>query len=211
VINVRAWTAVTAIFTLIGLVSCTRSREGNTTRSESVAANRSNEGLSFQCPRPNVVSLQEAIDSVQFPLALPAHEFASEVNLQEVCLDPTGRLILSFPLPHPPERPLRGDELLIVEGWWYLGDPLAEYEGRIESYPDLVGMEVSDIKGVPALGDPAHNSEDGLDRAYLTLVLGRGLYKEPTGDGNGVEIELVGGESVEDLMAIAGTLEIATQ
>lgn len=109
-INARAWTAVTAIITLLGLVSCTRSSEGNITPSKSIAAKGSNEGLSLECPRPNVVSLQEAIDSVRFPLALPAHEFASKVNVQEICLDPTGRLILSFPLPRPPERPLRDDE-----------------------------------------------------------------------------------------------------
>lgn len=95
-----------------------------------------------------------------------------------------------------------------MEGWWYAGDPLSEYEGLIGSYPELKGMDVYDIKSVPALGDPAHNSEDGLDRAFLTLVLGRDRYLEPRGDGNGVEIELMGGESVEDLIAIAQTLEL---
>jgi hypothetical protein len=88
---------------------------------------------------------------------------------------------------------------------------MTEFETRLASYPEDVGKEIHNINGLPALSDPAHDAESGLDRAYLTLVLGRGLYLEPTGDGNGVEIEMAGGESVEDLIAIAKTLEIITR
>lgn len=210
-ITAKGLMAVTATVTLLGLAGCSSPAESGThQRKVETEAQGVPEGLPDECPPPNVVNLQDAIDSVEFPLALPSHEFASLPNLQEVCLDPSGRVILRFPSPRPAEQPLRTDGLLITEGWWYGGDPVADYDRRLSAYPELVGMDLYDIKGVPALGDPAHNGEDGLDRAYLTLVLGRGIYLELTGEGNGVEIELIGGESVEDLMAIAETLEIIT-
>lgn len=210
-IRTRMWLATASSVTLLGLAGCSETIKRDTPQlEERVGSQQSQAALSLECPSSSTVDLQTAVDSVEFPLAVPSHEFASPPNAQEVCLEPSGRLILRFPPVRPAEEPLRADGLLLAEGWWYGGDPLAEYEGLIASYPELVGMDVYDIKGVPALGDPAHNSEDGLDRAYLTMVLGRGLYLELTGDGNGVEVILAGGESVEDLIAIAETLEIIT-
>jgi hypothetical protein len=195
--------------TLLGLVACSDSAGGDRARTESLPPD---ESLSSEdeCPSPYEATLEDAIGTAKFPLALPSHEFASSANVQEVCLDPSGRVILRFPSPRPAQEPLRADGLTIVEGWWYAGDPMTEFEARLASYPEDVGKEIHSINGLPALSDPPHDDETGLDRAYLTLVLGRGVYLELTGDGNGVEIEMAGGESVEDLIAIAKTLEIIT-
>jgi hypothetical protein len=75
---------------------------------------------------------------------------------------------------------------------------LTVYQENMEAYPEDAGKKIHTVKGVPAQSDAAHDGATGDDEAYLELVL------------EGVDIQLVGGESVEDLIGIAETLHQLT-
>jgi hypothetical protein len=137
-------------------------------------------------------------------LSLCAHGNA-RFRLQTPGQRPGGPKAISYQTsPRPTESPLWFDGLRILEGPWDGGDPVPHYEEIIAAYPEFEGKKIYDINGVPALGDPAHDDDEGTDAANLFLVLGRKGF-QPTTTG-GVEVELSGGESVEDLIAIAETL-----
>jgi hypothetical protein len=205
----RVWMSIAVAIALFGLGGCSDAVESEPAQTaRGVQPPKEHEGLSYYCPPSEVVDLQTAIDSVEFPIVLPSHQFASPANVQEVCLDPSGRVVFKFPLPRPADQPLRSEDLFISEGWWYGGDPQTDYERRIGAYPEHVGKALYWIKGTPSLGDPAHNDETGLDGAFFTIVLGRGLVLELGGEGNGVHIELSGGESVDDLIDIVKTMQL---
>ncbi len=142
------------------------------------------------------VTLREATQRAEFDVKVPDHPYASRRTLQDVYLKPSRlTVILTFPLPRPPEAPLRQDHLEIFEEPWESGDPLADYEKSIEFAP-VTGKRIHWIDGVPALGLEAHAPEDetGENPALLRFVI------------DGVEVQISGGESVEDLIAIARTI-----
>jgi hypothetical protein len=72
---------------------------------------------------------------------------------------------------------------------------MLRYRQSLEEDP-VTGQRIIDIRGVPALAVPANVPEDltGENPAFLTLVLGD------------VEIEISGGDSIGNLIAIAGAV-----
>lgn len=141
-------------------------------------------------------SLSEARAQAGFDLKVPHHAYASAENIQTVYLFPGGgAVVLVFPLPRSPQAPLREDvrRIEIFQQPWEAGDPRAEFQQSIQADP--AGGTMYEVNGVPMLADAPHSDETGEDGAYLELAL------------NGVSIQLSGGESVEDLIEIAKTLD----
>jgi hypothetical protein len=120
---------------------------------------------------------------------------ASTENLQAAYLSPDGAtVIMTFPAPRP-SAPVRQPGIEIWEFSWEGGDPLKLYQQSVKEAP-VTGKRIIQVNGVPALAVPASVPEDatGENPAFLTFVLGN------------VEIEISGGESIEDLAAIAETM-----
>jgi hypothetical protein len=146
------------------------------------------------CPEALRVPLDQAIRRSTFPAWFPSHQLASRENLAGVCPEGGVTIAFLFRSARPPDDPLWFDGISIWEGRWGGGDPLTVYKENMAAFPEDTGKRIHTVRGVPAQSDAAHDSMAGDDAAYLELVLGD------------VSIQLSGGESVEDLMAIAETL-----
>lgn len=187
----RKWRPAKPVLFILSLVvvlsGCTAPSEGP------------DENPQFGYPDQWRVSLQEAIEKATFKIKLPHHQFASRENIQEVFLYPDRTaVVLTFPLPKTPSAPIRKDRLEIYQSPWEGGDPLLDYQRDIAEDP-VTGKRIHYVNGVPALGVEAHAPEDetGENPAFLRFVT------------DGVEVQLSGGESVEDLISIAETMRDA--
>lgn len=152
------------------------------------------------CPESARVSLDRALllESI-FPLWFPSHPLASVETLVGVCPEPgAGPWVFLFRSPRSADAPLQFDGIAMSEQPWGYGDPLAKYQEDMKAEEDS-GTRIHTVLGVPALSDAAHDDDYGDDPAWLELVL------------EDVDISFWGGENVEDLIAIAETLEKLTE
>ena len=84
-------------------------------------------------------------------------------------------------------------DLEIYQEPWDGGDPLVEWQGLLTL--DETAGEIYLANGFPVLVNPPHSDETGEDGAYLEIVL------------DGVDVQIGGGESIEDLAQVASTLD----
>lgn len=192
----RACVIGVACATILGLTGCSPANEAD---ESGESASRQATGTLAQnefCPESIRVGLDEAamLESI-FPLWFPSHPLASVKTLVGVCPEPgASPWVFLFRSPRPPDAPLRFDGIIMSEQPWAYGDPLTKYQEDMAAEEDS-GRRIHTVLGVPALSDAAHDDEKGTDPAWLELALGD------------VDISLWGGESVEDLIAIAETLQ----
>lgn len=178
----------------LGLVGCSQELDMHGPTS-GIASVPKYEGLPGEpCPESLSVPINEAMLGAVFPVWLPIHPLAPQESIVAACTDGVS-VTFVFPDPRPSQAPLRPAGLVLWESPWEGGDPAEVWQAAIEAYPDDEGKKIYSVKGVPALGDAARDDETGQDAAYLSLVL------------EDVEIHLTGGESVEDLIAIAEALQ----
>lgn len=194
----HAWVIAVMGVAILGLTGCSPTREiEGSLRSTQGQAGPAQPGSdeSAPCPESLRVSLDQAILGSILPVWMPSHPLASPEVLARVCLEPGGGTVeLLFSSTRPPEAPLWFDGISIWEGQWGGGDPMTEFEGLKAAYPEDTGKAIHTVRGVPAISDAAHDGDNGNDPAYLELVLGD------------TWVQLYGGESVQDLVAIAETL-----
>jgi len=198
--RVRACVIGVAGVSILGLTGCSPATEAD---ESGKSAYRQPTGILAQdepCPESVRVSLDQAVllESI-FPIWFPSHPLASVETLVGVCPEPGGSpWVFLFRSPRPPDAPLRFDGIIMSEQPWGYGDPLTKYQEDVVAKEDP-GTRIHTVLGVPALSDAAHDDDQGTDPAWLELVLGD------------VDISFWGGESVEDLIAIAETLDRLTE
>jgi hypothetical protein len=142
------------------------------------------------------VSLDEAQTRASFRLVLPDTALANRQNVTAVYLEPSGNVVLLiFPLQKASERFIRQDHIKVYEGVWTGGDPLKDYQRDLAS-EHVVGKELSVIGDTPVLLVSAHSPSDDeqANPAFLGFVM------------DGVEFQISGGESLQDLIDIAKTI-----
>jgi hypothetical protein len=187
--------------TILGLTGCSPATQ---TDQSSKASSRQTTAMppaaqDQYCPEAVRVSLDQAmlLGSI-FPIWFPVHPDASVETLVGVCPEPgASPWVFLFRSPRPPDAPLRFDGIIMSEQPWGYGDPLTVFQENMAAEEDA-GTRIHTVLGVPALSDAAHDDDQGDDPAWLELVLGD------------VQISFWGGESVEDLIAIAETLQKLT-
>jgi hypothetical protein len=130
---------------------------------------------------------------------IPDHASASRESLQATYLYPSrSAVVMMFPLPEPPSAPVRQDVIEIFQGLWTDGDPAQEFRTTIKDAP-ITGQRIETVEGRPALVVPAHVPEDetGENPAFLEIKVGE------------LAVQISGGETIDDLISIAATLEDA--
>jgi hypothetical protein len=140
--------------------------------------------------------LEVALREVDFPARIPNHPQASPDKVLVTCLSPDGdRLVMRFPLPAPPQEPLRDSYIEVFQSAWVGGDPGASYAEDLANDP-VDGKGLYTVNGVSALGVEAHSADDETDEngAFLRFVL------------DGVEVQVFGGESLDLLIEIADSM-----
>lgn len=197
--RVRAGVIGVAGVTILGLTGCSLATDADESGRSAYGQATGTQHMSPDepCPESLRVSLDEAmlLGSV-LPAWFPSHPYASVETVVGVCAEPGGNQItFLFRSPHPPDAPLRFDGISMTEMPWDGGDPLTDYQETIARFPEQEGKRIHTVSGVPALSDAAHDGDEGDDPAWLELVL------------EDVRVMFWGGESVEDLIAIAETLD----
>jgi hypothetical protein len=183
----RGWAPLVGL--LVALVACSGPSSGGGVSVEGPREGPSLPNEAWRAP------LDQVAADAAFGLRVPDHPLASTDNLRAAYLFPGGETaVLKFPAPRP-EAPVRQPDIEIWEFSWEGGDPLKRYQQSIEEAP-VSGKQIIDLNGVPALAVPANVPEDatGKNPAFLTFVLDR------------VEFEISGGDSIDDLVAIAKTM-----
>jgi hypothetical protein len=151
---------------------------------------------SLNYPEAWKMPVKDAIARAAFTAIIPNHPDASVSNATAAYLSPDGQvLVIQFPEPAPPIAPIRIEGIEIYETAWTGGDPLENYNTDLTADP-AVGKQLYTINGVTALGVSAHSSSDatGENAAFLTFAL------------KGVEVQVAGGESIDLLIEIAGSM-----
>ncbi len=145
-------------------------------------------------------TLQAAASNAAFTPLVPNTTLASAENLVAVYLWPQGQAVaMDFPAPvTSSSSPVRQEFLEVYEEPWTKGDPLASFETDIAAAP-VAGKDVYYIGSggtIPALVvTPRSSSNVGPpNAAYLRFVVG------------GTEVEVSGGESLQDLIDIANSM-----
>lgn len=146
------------------------------------------------------VSLSQALN-VGFPVLVPHHHDANANNVQRVEMDADHHAVqMLFSLP-PGERAgsrgLRVRVIRLYETRWRPGN-IASFESQVRHGPPGT-ICLGDINGAPAVVVPAKSPQDS-DRANAAFVLTK---------LGGLEVQLWGGDSDDELLAIARTLTTA--
>lgn len=143
-----------------------------------------------------VADIAAAQPTVAFPLVLPNDPSANQQNIAAIYVRPDRLAVyIEFPAPTAPQIPVRQDYIEVFESPWRGGDPAQDYATDIAAEP-VVGKQLYDVSGVPALGVSAHSPSDQeqANPAFLRFV------------HRGIEYQISGGESVDLLIEIAKTI-----
>jgi hypothetical protein len=141
-------------------------------------------------------TLDDAAAKAAFPLLIPNDDLANVDNLKAVFLYPEANaVVMQFPLASPPAEPINLDHIEVWEGVWTMGDAASVFQEDLDTY-QIAGEKVFDIAGHPALGIEAHSSTlpKRDNAAFLRVVV------------DGVDLQLSGGESLDDLTRIAESM-----
>jgi hypothetical protein len=147
-------------------------------------------------PEEWMTTLTDAKTSAAFPVIVPSDPNANPDNITAAYVWPDGSAVaLRFPPPGPVASPVRQEYIEVWESPWAGGDPEADFKTDMAEAPSDA-KSLYDIDGVVALGVTAHSAADieGANPAFLRFVV------------SGVEVDVSGGESIDVLIAIAGTI-----
>lgn len=148
-------------------------------------------------PAEWIVSLSAARERAPYGLLFPDHPDASVENMKAAYQVPDKPAAVSFEFPSDaPKRPLRFDGIWVAQLPWEGGDPFSNYKDDIALDPSPAKF-LCEARGVPALCVNAHSPDDatGENAAFVRFVV------------DNIEVQLTGGESVDELIRIANTLE----
>ncbi|MGH2752743.1 MAG: hypothetical protein ACRDK3_18020 [Actinomycetota bacterium] len=167
-----------------------------------------NDPTSYDYPDDWTSTLGEARALAPFPILLPEHPDANPDNLQKVFVrtaaDPGGTSVfLMFPVPEVPKGWVRQAYIeLDIYRFKGEGDPSAYYQSTVEELQKAGYTDsYSEIHGHPVITKHAHvpTDVDQANPAYLSTVVGD------------IELQIVGGENLDRLVAIAEDLILEYQ
>lgn len=141
-------------------------------------------------------TLDEALAKASFSVKVPDSVLANRGNIDGVFLYPEAQaVVMQFPLGSPPKGPINSDHIEVWQGAWTLGDPLTVFQDDLHAY-QIEGESVFEIAGLPVLGIEAHSATIPArdNAAFLRLVI------------DGVDVQISGGESLDDLILIADSM-----
>jgi hypothetical protein len=195
--NIQAFLRLrTTSFLLVGLLAfvplsaCEKSEDIGAVGPQNTAP----EDPKIKYPKEWKSSLTEAEKKTKFKLKFPHHELASQDNLKDVYVFPEASgVAFQFSLKKEPQSPIDQQVIEIFITPYQGTDPVADYEASIQEDPE--GKKLHTVNGEVALSDEPHDDQIGTDVAFLRFVW------------NGLEIQLSGGESVDDLIQIAESLK----
>lgn len=145
-------------------------------------------------------TLEATKSQAVFTPLLPNTVLANAGNAVAVYLWPQGQAVaIDFPAPVTSSQPpVRQEYLEVYEAPWTGGDPLTAFQADIGADP-VVGKDIYYLGPngtIPALG-VAPRSPSAMDQAnaaFVQFVV------------NGIDIEVSGGESLQDLIDIANSM-----
>ncbi|HEY7401420.1 MAG TPA: hypothetical protein VH989_11075 [Actinomycetota bacterium] len=142
-------------------------------------------------------TLEGAQRQLPFSILVPNDALANPANMTALYLFPTDQLALDFPSPGEPTSRLRQKYIEVFEARWSGDDPVADLKRDLKLDP-IEGKSLERIDGVTALVVEAHSPDDAgqANAAFLRFFL------------PGVEVQISGGESLDDLIRIASTIII---
>jgi hypothetical protein len=144
------------------------------------------------------ISLDDATGQAPFDVLMPDTERANAQNLQFACV--LGRAVeLRFPGPVPEAGPVRQDYLLVWQAPWRGGDPQTAFTNHIKQAA-IAGESMCLVRDLPAVCVEAHSPDDETrsNPAFVRVVI------------DNIELEISGGENLDDLLDMAASLRPAT-
>jgi hypothetical protein len=151
-------------------------------------------------PQEWKTTLEAASTQAVFTLMIPNTVLANAANPVAVYVWPQGQAVaIDFPAPvMSSQSPVRQEYLEIYEAPWPGGDPLTAFQADIAADP-VVGKDIYYLGPsgtVPALGVTARSPSDmdQANAAFLQFV------------NSGIEVQVSGGESLQDLIDIANSM-----
>lgn len=196
--------ALGALVLVAGVVAATafsqndEARSTNGTLSERASRPEAlNDPVGDYPPAEWEVSLNTASQKAPYRLLFPDDPSASHENMKAVYQVPNEPAAVSYKFSsEAPERPLRFEGIWVVQLPWHGGEPLNDFKDDLALDPSPAKF-LCEARGVPALCVNAHSPDDatGENAAFVRFVV------------DDIEVQVTGGESVEELIRIADTLK----